>query len=109
MANIGFVEAREGDTWNSVGDLFADWIEANEAAKDYGWSEDDEVRLPDGRRLFAYAIPEQHDASLFARWAEASGRLYGFAKQRTIRFPAEPNLSFPLPALPEVPLPEWLR
>lgn len=109
MANIGFIEARQGERWRAVSALFAAWIQANDAAKNYGWSEDDSVRLPDGRELFAFAIPNQHDPSLFARWAEATSRLYGFAEQGTIRFPREPDLSFDLPTLPDVPVPAWLR
>ncbi|MCZ2498119.1 hypothetical protein GN316_15245 [Xylophilus sp. Kf1] len=109
MANIGFIEARQGERWRAVSELFAAWIQANNAAKNCGWSEDDSVRLPDGRELFAFAIPSQHDPSLFARWAEATSRLYGFAEQGTIRCPREPNLSFDLPTLPDVPMPAWLR
>ena len=109
MANIGFIEARQGERWRSVSELFAAWIQANDAAKNYGWSEGDSVRLPDGRELFGFVIPNQHDPRLFARWAKETGRLYGVAEQRTIRFPREPNLSFDLPALPDVPVPAWLR
>lgn len=109
MAIFGCIEAREGEDWNSVSELFGGWIQRNEAARDYGWSEDDNVHLPDGRMLFAFAIPNQHDPSLFTTWADGTGRLYGLAERRAIHFPREPNLSFELPPFPDVPLPEWLR
>jgi hypothetical protein len=87
-----YVEAREGEDWRAVSELFADWLEAtiDTTGLTFGWHEWDSVRLPDGRQLLAFQFSDRYGEKvmLLERWARTTGRLYGAKDGQTIRFPA---------------------
>jgi hypothetical protein len=106
-----FIEMRVGENWRTVSDLFAEWVRSRAPDGDYGWSEGDSLRLPDGTQLACFCVPGKHGHKIewFETWAKSTDRLYGIATGAIVQFPLKPEFSVSLPSRPAARVPPWLR
>jgi len=102
MRSLWYIEARAGESWDDVSDLFCAWLEkTGEAArlKSFGFSEGDKITEPEtGKLLLVFAFPEHHGEKigLFEAWAQQTDRLYGFWENDSVHFPNQALQPIPL-------------
>ena len=102
MRSRWYIEARAGESWDDVSNLFCGWLETTgEAArlKSFGFSEGDKVTEPEtGKTLLAFHFPEHHGEriQLFERWAQQTDRLYAFWENDAVHFPGQRIPAMPL-------------
>ena len=108
MITRWYIEARDGESWRDVSDLFMEWLQKNVTLKTFGFSEGDAIDYST-TRLYNFRFPAQHgkNISLFKTWAESTGRLFGGEKDGTVDLSNGETLTLP-PEAP-TPLPPWLR
>jgi hypothetical protein len=107
MITRWYIEAREGESWRDVSNLFMEWLKKNASLKTFGFSEGDSVDY-EGTRLYNFRFPAKHgeNISLFKTWAESTGRLFGGDEDGTVHL--SNNQILTLPPKASTP-PPWLR
>jgi bifunctional DNA-binding transcriptional regulator/antitoxin component of YhaV-PrlF toxin-antitoxin module len=111
MAQPRYIEKLDGDTWKSVSALFAAWLNENDLAENFGWSEGDTLKIDDGTELLCMYFPDRHGKKInyFEQWAKTTRRLYGIRKGQHVKFPNKPKLNVVLPPEKPVEVPSWLK
>ena len=111
MAQSRFIEFKDKESWISISRQFGDWLKTSKMGDGIGWSEGNQLILNDSIKFYCFDFPDRHleKIGLFEEWAKSTGRLYGIAEGRKVRFPNNPKLDFILPPNKPSELPPWLR
>jgi hypothetical protein len=111
MAVSRYIEIKASETWATVSEQFGAWVLENDHAKNFGWSEGDPISLENGIVMACFKIPDRQGEKIayFEQWAASTGRIYGIAEGRQVKFPRKPELNVLLPPPKELPIPPWLK